>query len=163
MADMFDMSNYRRRRVPGGTYFFTVNLQDRTSDLLVREIDLLRHVTALTKARWPFDIPEAVILPNQLHMIWTLPAGDVDYSKRWRLLKSTFSRHVPAPVAPRPSLARKGEKGIWQRRFWEHHIRDAADYDRHAAFIHSAPVVAGLVRAPQDWRFSSASLQRVAA
>ena len=149
------MSNYRRRRVPGGTYFFTVRLQDETSDLLVRQIDLLRHATRLCLKRWPFQIDAAVILPAKAHMIWTLPEGDADFSKRWRMIKSTFSRHSPVPAYIPPSHARRGEKGIWQRRFWEHHIRDAQDLAMHMHLIRSAPIHAGLAKRPSDWPYSS--------
>ena len=141
--------------VPGGTYFFTVRLRDARADLLVRHIDILRDATRLCRKRWPFAIPAAVILPNQLHMIWGLPAEDADISKRWRLIKSGFSRHVPAPVDIPPSYARRGDKGIWQRGFWEHLIRDQEDFDRHAHVIRSAPVQAGLVRRASDWPYSS--------
>ena len=141
--------------VPGGTYFFTVRLQDARADLLVRHVDVLRDATRLCRKRWPFAIPAAVILPNQLHMIWTLPLGDADISKRWRLIKTGFSRHVPAPDYIPPSHARRGDKGIWQRGFWEHLIRDQDDFDRHAHVIRAAPVQAGLVKRPSDWPYSS--------
>lgn len=149
------MSHHRRFRVPGGTYFFTLRLQDQRSDLLVTHIGLLRDATRLCMQRWPFEIDAAVVLPNKLHMIWTLPQGDADFSKRWRMIKSTFSRHAPAPDYIPPSHARRGEKGIWQRRFWEHVIRDADDYDLHMHLIRSAPIHAGLARKPSDWPFAS--------
>jgi putative transposase len=149
------MSNYRRLLVPGGTYFFTVRLQDQSSDLLVSRIDLLRDATRLCRKRWPFAIDAAVILPNTLHMIWTLPPGDAVYSKRWRLIKSSFSRHAPPPVHIPLGHQRRGEKGIWQRRFWEHLIRDEDDLERHMHLIRSAPIHAGLVRKPSDWPYSS--------
>lgn len=152
------MANYIRRYVPGGTYFFTVRLQDPHADLLITQIDLLRSATRLCMKRWPFDIAGAVVLPNKLHMIWTLPPGDADFSKRWRLIKSTFSRHAPEPDHVTPSQRRRGEKGIWQRRFWEHLIRDRADFDLHMHLIASAPVHAGLVVRAGDWPYSS--LQR---
>ena len=152
------MANYRRLYVPGGTYFFTLRLQDPTSDLLVAQIDLLRNATRLCMKRWPFEIAAAVILPNKLHMIWNLPPDDAAFSKRWRLIKSTFSRRVPPPVYISPSQQRRGEKGIWQRRFWEHVIRDQADFDLHMHVIASAPVHAGLVKRSGDWPYSS--LQR---
>ncbi|WP_377508115.1 transposase [Octadecabacter sp. R77987] len=149
------MSHYRRLYVPGATYFFTARLLDRRSDLLLREVGLLRNAVALTRKRWPFQIDAAAVLPDLVHMIWVMPADDADFSKRWRLLKSAFSRHVP-PAANLPaSYAARGEKGIWQRRFWEHMIRDAADLARHRRMIHAAPVTAGLVARPQDWPFSS--------
>lgn len=149
------MSNYHRLRVPGGTYFFTLRLQDRQSDLLVSQIDLLRHATRLCRKQWPFAIDAAVILPNRLHMIWTLPEGDADYSKRWRMIKTTFSRHMPAPDYIPPSHLKRGEKGIWQRRFWEHLIRDQADFDLHMHLIRSAPIHAGLAKKPSDWPYAS--------
>ena len=141
--------------VPGGTYFFTVRLQDARQDLLVRHIDLLRDATRLCRKRWPFAISAAVILPSQLHMIWTLPDGDDGVSRRWRAIKSGFSRHLPAPDYLPPSLARRGDKGIWQRGFWEHLIIDQDDYDRHAHVIRAAPVQAGLVKRAGDWPYSS--------
>ena len=149
------MSNYRRLRVPGGTYFFTVRLQDQRSDLLISHIDVLRDATRLTRKRWPFVIDAAVILPNKLHMIWTLPEDDADFSKRWRMIKSAFSRNVPAPAYVPPSHSRRGEKGIWQRRFWEHLIRDDDDLALHMHLIRSAPIHAGLVRKPSDWPYCS--------
>ncbi|KJZ20646.1 REP-associated tyrosine transposase [Loktanella sp. S4079] len=155
------MSNYRRRYVPGGTYFFTAELLDKQSTLLTEEIDLLRAATAICKRRWPFQIKAAVILPAKMHMIWTLPPGDTEYSKRWRLIKSTFSRHVDPPISPTKTKLRAGEKGIWQRRFWEHVIRDQADYDLHMHLIITAPVTAGLVRKPLDWPYSSLARRRV--
>ncbi|WP_333712365.1 REP-associated tyrosine transposase [Yoonia sp.] len=141
--------------VPGGTYFFTLRLQDARADLLVRHVDVLRDATRLCRKRWPFAIAAAVILPNQLHMIWTLPMGDADIGKRWRLIKTGFSRHVPAPAYLPPSLVQRGDKGIWQRGFWEHLITDQDDFDRHAHVIRSAPVQAGLVTRASDWPYSS--------
>lgn len=149
------MARYRRRYVPGGTYFFTLRLQDAQSDLLISHIDLLRHATRLCMKRWPFEIAEAVILPSKLHMIWTLPPNDAAFSKRWRLIKSTFSRHVPAPAYISSSQQKRGEKGIWQRRFWEHCIRDQDDFDLHLHVIASAPVHAGLTKRVGDWPYSS--------
>ena len=154
------MSNYRRRLVPGGTYFFTVRLQDPASDLLIREIDLLRHATRLCLKRMPFTIDAAVILPAKLHMIWTLPPDDPAYSPRWRLIKSTFSRHLPVPDTAPASHLRRGEKGIWQRRFWEHAIRDNGDFQKHLHLMSAAPVMAALVKRPGDWPYASWSVRR---
>ena len=155
------MSNYRRRLVPGGTYFFTVRLQDPASDLLIREIDLLRHATQLCMKRFPFRIDAAVILPSVLHMIWTMPPGDAGFSMRWRMIKSTFSRHLPAPAETPANRLRRGEKGIWQRRFWEHVIRDTADFQRHMHIMAAAPVQAGLAASPADWPYASWRRRRV--
>ena len=155
------MTNYTRRYVPGGSYFFTARLQNPRSDLLISQIDLLRDATRLCMKRWPFEIAEAVVLPNQTHMIWVLPDGDADFSKRWRLIKSSFSRHVPAPDFITPSQRKRGEKGIWQRRFWEHLIRDQLDYERHMHVIASAPVQAGLVKKASDWPYSSLSRRKM--
>ena len=149
------MANYIRRYVPGGTYFFTVRLQDRTADLLIAEIALLRDAVRLCQKQKPFRIDAAVILPAEMHMIWTLPAGDADFSGRWRMIKSTFSRHLDPPASQTPIQQRRGEKGIWQRRFWEHVIRDEADLALHHHLIVTAPVRAGLVRHPRDWPFGS--------
>lgn len=152
---MVRMSHYQRFAVPGGTYFFTLRLEDRQSRLLTDRVDLLRATVRLAQKRWPFVIKVAVILPDHLHMIWTLPGGDADFSKRWRLIKSTFSRHVDGPAHVSPSKARRGEKGIWQRRFWEHLIRGEQDFQAHRSFALAAPVQAGLVARPQDWALSS--------
>lgn len=149
------MTHIRRLVVPAGTYFFTVRLEDRHSRLLTDRVDILRTAVHACRERWPFVIETAVILPDHLHMIWTLPAGDGDFSKRWRLIKSRFSRQVEGPIVVSPSKLRRGEKGVWQRRFWEHLIRDAADFEAHRAYALCAPVAAGLVAHPQDWDLSS--------
>lgn len=149
------MASYLRMTPPGGTWFFTVRLADRSSDLLVREIDLLRRCVRHCRARHPFDIDEMVVLPNAIHAIWTLPAGDGDFSVRWQTLKSAFSRALPTPARRDPVAERRGEKGIWQRRFWEHCLRDAEDLDAHRHLVWTAPVQAGLVNRPQDWGPSS--------
>jgi putative transposase len=149
------MTNYRRFRVPGGTYFFTVNLKDRRSDLLVRHVDLLRQAMREALAHAPFQTDAFVVLPEHLHAIWTLPEGDFDFSKRWRNIKTIFSRHLPKGEAVSPSRVAKGERGIWQRRFWEHAIRDEADYRTHVGYVHFNPVKHGLVTNAADWPYSS--------
>mmetsp|Transcript_22630 Transcript_22630/g.37069 ORF Transcript_22630/g.37069 Transcript_22630/m.37069 type:complete len:191 (+) Transcript_22630:3082-3654(+) len=149
------MPRYTRSSCPDAAYFFTVRLADRTSDLLVREIDVLRQVTRQTRDRMPFVIDDIVVLPSVIHTIWTLPTGDAEFSLRWRMLKSLFSRAMPTPVPCAGQRLRPGEKGIWQRRFWEHRIRDADDMAAHRHMIHSAPVQAGLVNRVCDWPWSS--------
>jgi putative transposase len=149
------MPNYRRNRVPGGTYFFTVNLRDRRSDLLIAEFDLLRTAIRAAKARRPFHIDAWVVLPNHMHWLWTLPPDDTDFPVRWRDIKKTFSKSMPANE-PRSSVMRdRAERGIWQRRYWEHTIRDDTDYAAHMDYIHFNPVKHGLVQTPADWTFSS--------
>ena len=149
------MPDYIRRRVPDAPWFFTLRLADRQSDLLLREVDVLRAAMRATRARFPFEIEAIVVLPAALHMIWRLPPGDADFPTRIAMLKSRFSRAMPMPADRTPGQIRRAEKGIWQRRYWEHQLRDAADYARHREMIHLSPVHAGLVAAPQDWVHSS--------
>lgn len=149
------MSNYRRARVTGATYFFTVNLGDRSSDLLVRHIDLLRHSVRLAKAHYPFHIDAWVVLPEHMYCLWTLLEGDGNFSTRWKIIKSVFSRRLPNTEARSATNFARGERGIWQRRYWEHLIRDADDYRRHLDYIHFNPVKHGYVRCVRDWPFSS--------
>lgn len=149
------MQHHLRKRVPGGTYFFTARLRDRDSTLLVDEVGRLRHAMRQTKTRYPFTIDAVVILPSVIHTIWTLPAHDDDYRNRWAMVKSIFARDLPAPQFPGSPQIKRCEKGIWQRRFWDHVIVNPEDKATHAKFIHDAPVQAGLVARPQDWPFSS--------
>jgi putative transposase len=118
---------YRRARAAGGTYFFTVNLAERGSDLLVRQIEDLRSVIAKVKLAHPFSVMAMAVLPEHLHAIWRLPAGDADYATRWSLVKAGFSRTVVKGERIRESRKGKRERGLWQRRYWEHQIRDEAD------------------------------------
>jgi putative transposase len=146
---------YRRAKIKGGTYFFTVNLADRSSTLLIDRIDILRSAIQQTKKQHPFKIDAIVVLPDHLHAIWTLPAADDDYATRWALIKAAFSRQIPANEKRNPSRLAKGERGIWQRRYWEHLIRDAQDFNRHVDYIHYNPAKHGYVKSPVDWKYSS--------
>ena len=139
------------------TSFFTVRLHDPHSRLLVDQVDILRQSIRVCRKTLPFEIAAAVILPSRLHMIWRLPAGEGDCAARWRIIKSTFSRHCPKPDEKdlTPAMIRRREKGIWQRSFWQHDIRDQADYDLHEHLIIHAPVSEGLVQNPRDWALSS--------
>ena len=130
------MPDYRRNRVAGGTYFFTVNLRDRRSDLLVSEIGVLRDAVRETRALRPFHIDAWVVLADHMHCLWTLPPGDADFPFRWRMIKARFSRGVAHPKDRPASLVGKREAGIWQRRYWEHTIRDDQDYAAHMDYIH---------------------------
>jgi putative transposase len=149
------MTNYRRNFARGGTYFFTVNLEDRRLSLLTDHIDQLRAAFRYTRARHPLAIDAIVVLPEHLHAIWTLPDGDGDYATRWRLIKSTFSRALPAGEMVSRSRAERGERGIWQRRYWEHTVRDENDFARHVDYIHYNPVKHGHVTRVKDWSYSS--------
>ena len=141
--------------MPGGTYFFTVNLHDRRRDLLVSHIDVLRRATTDVRRRAPFHIDAWVVLPEHMHCVWTLPPGDDDFSNRWRELKKAFSKAI-APIERRDVVReRRNERGIWQRRFWEHTIHDDADYTAHLDYVHFNPVKHGLVTRVADWPYSS--------
>ncbi len=166
------MSNYRRPKVTGARIFFTVALAHRGSDLLVQEIEQLRNAVKETRRSRPFGIDAWVVLPDHIHAIWTLPGGDRDFSTRWGAIKARFTNSVrkagfsPPDDLPivgsgryaglKPGLRTdKREAAIWQRRFWEHHIRDQADYEKHLRLCWNDPVKHGLVMQPQDWPYSS--------
>jgi len=149
------MTSYRRNFVPGGSFFFTVNLLDRRSRFLTAHIGALRAAFRETKMRHPFSIEAIVVLPDHLHAMWTLPKGDSDFATRWRLIKSRFSRALPVGEQISESRASKGERGIWQRRYWEHTLRDENDFARHADYIHFNPVKHGHVTRVADWPHSS--------
>ncbi|MFA5631657.1 MAG: transposase [Porticoccaceae bacterium] len=146
---------YRRARSEGGTYFFTVNLENRDSDLLVRHIDNLRAVIKQVKLRHPFSLIAMSVMPEHLHAVWRLPPGDADYPMRWALIKAGFSRTLPQREMIRDSRRRRRERGIWQRRYWEHQIRDEVDLQRHVDYIHFNPVKHGLVSEAADWPHST--------
>jgi len=149
------MSRYRRAKVKGGTFFFTLTLADRSSDLLIRHIDRLRNAYRRVQQHRPFETVAICILPDHLHAIWSLPADDDDYATRWNLIKANFSRGLPAASSLSPSKATRREKGLWQRRYWEHLIRDDDDLTRHIDYIHFNPVKHGLVPRVVDWPHSS--------
>ena len=149
------MPDYRRNRVPGGTYFFTVNLLERDSDILITEVHALRQAVSKVRATRPFHIDAWVILPDHMHAIWTLPADDSDYSGRWKAIKTAFAKLIPRSERLSPMRMMRGERGIWQRRFWEHTIRDDRDYAAHVDYVHINPVKHRLVRCVRDWPYSS--------
>lgn len=149
------MPDYRRNRIPGGTYFFTVNLLERSSSLLVTHIDLLRDAVRAVRARHPFDIDAWVVLPDHMHAVWTLPNDDTDYSGRWKAIKIAFAKALPKTERLSAVRSAKGERGIWQRRFWEHTIRHERDFAAHLDYVHINPVKHGLVACVQDWPHSS--------
>jgi putative transposase len=149
------MPNYRRVFVPGGCWFFTVNLQDRRQTLLIDYIASLREAIARTREKYPFEIDAFVVLPNHMHAIWTLPPGDADFPIRWRLIKGAFAKSVPKQERLTAVQQARNERGIWQRRFWEHLIRDETDYGRHVEYCYINPVKHGLATRVRDWPHSS--------
>ena len=149
------MPNYRRALVAGGCWFFTVNLLQRRTSLLVDEIDALREATRATQSRYPFTINAMVVLPDHIHAVWTLPPEDADFSIRWRLIKTRFAKSLPKNERLTAVRRENAERGIWQRRFWEHLIRDDADYARHVEYCYINPVKHGIVSRVCDWPHSS--------
>ena len=145
--------DYRRHYQPGGTYFFTVVIQQR-QPLLIKHIDHLRAAFRYGLQRYPFTIDAIVILPDHLHTLWRLPEGDHNFSLRWMVIKRKFSAGLSANPGS-PSKQAKREKGIWQRRFWEHCIRDEEDWRRHMDYIHHNPVKHGYCLSPSEWPYSS--------
>lgn len=149
------MTNCRRLRIPGATYFFTVVLEDRESTVLIDHVAALRSAYRTTLHELPALCPAMVVLPNHLHAIWTEPAGDVQFSERWRRIKARFSRAVDHDFSANDSKRGKRERGLWQRRFWEHAIRGEADLDAAMEYCRLNPVKHGLVLSPEDWPYSS--------
>ena len=149
------MTAYRRRRVPGGTYFFSLRLARPGSAELVDQIDRLRAAYGVTCRERPFVTEAAVVLPDHLHAIWTLPPGDCDFSTRWRLIKTRFTRSLGRKAPRGLSQEGKQECGVWQRRFWEHVIRDEEDMNLHLRYCWMNPVRHGLVSRAEDWPYSS--------
>jgi putative transposase len=148
------MVNYRRNFIAGGTYFFTVTLRDRQAAFLTQHIDALKQAFDETRLTKPFQTQAIVVLPDHLHTLWQLPADDCDYAGRWRKIKSRFTRLL----VQRSVLITRNEKGeydLWQRRYWEHTIRDDLDLQRHVDYIHFNPVKHGLVDRVADWPYSS--------
>jgi len=148
------MPQYRRAKINGSTFFFTIVLADRSSHLLVEQIDRLRQAYRVVQERRPFETVAVCILPDHVHAIWTLPEDDADFSTRWSLIKSGFSRGLDARPRSQSKLAKR-EKGVWQRRYWEHAIRNEADLERHIDYVHFNPVKHGHVTHVADWPYSS--------
>ncbi len=154
------MPEYRRAFAPGATFFFTVVTHRRRRFLCEpRALSALRAAHDRVRLRHPFDIGGMVALPDHLHCVWRLPTGDADFSLRWRLIKATFTRLYLAEggrEGPRsPSRHRQGERGIWQRRFWEHVVRDENEYAAYMDYIHYNPVKHRYVACPHAWAHSS--------
>ncbi len=149
---------YQRAKILGGTYFFTVVTYGRKSIFADPvNVALLRNAFRDLMKKQPFIIDAFVLLPDHLHCIWSLPDGDLNYSERWRLIKSYFTKKCLSEYRnlPGDSRIKKNEQAVWQRRFWEHLIRDENDYQRHVEYIHYNPVKHGHAKAPRDWAYSS--------
>jgi len=154
------MSNYRRARATGGTYFFTVVAGERRKILTAPESrEALRNAINVVKRQYPFTVEAWVLLPEHLHCIWTLPEGDRDYSKRWGLIKAGFSKQTRNALHHNARLTASKQKhretSVWQRRFWEHSISDEEDFRRHMDYVHYNPVKHGLVNHVKDWPYST--------
>ena len=146
------MPDYRRHYADGGTYFLTVCLGDRRSDLLVREIGALRASWRDVAASRPFETVAAVVLPEHMHFLWRLPDDDHDFPTRVVQLKAGFTKRLPEHEK---AHRRKGERGVWQSRYWEHCVRDSEDLSRHIDYIHWNAVKHGLAGDPDDWPYST--------
>jgi putative transposase len=148
-----------RADIPGATYFFTLTLQDRSTRWLVDHVSLLRACLAQVRARHPFEIEAMVVLPEHLHAIWRLPVDDNDFSTRWMLVKQAFTRGLQEQglldAESGGTRGTKGERSVWQRKFWEHQIQDEEEFQRHVDYIHFNPVKHGWVMRPGDWPYSS--------
>ena len=144
---------YRRQYKKGAYYFFTV-VTEKRQPILIGNIDRLREAFRLCISRYPFEIEAIVILRDHLHTIWKLPEGDDDFSLRWMVIKRKFSSGLVSGELNHSKI-QKREKGIWQRRFWEHQIRDEKDYEKYFHYIHYNPVKHGIVKYPSEWDYSS--------
>jgi len=154
------MSDYRRAYVPGGTFFLTLVMYNRLSLLAdSRNISQLRRALVTVRQEHPFEVIAAVVLPDHLHFLWTLPPSDPNFSKRVGRLKVLFTQSLQGqPIVPQNvshSRLSHRESNVWQRRFWEHTIRDERDFQQHLDYIHYSPVKHGLTPCPHLWAYSS--------
>jgi putative transposase len=154
------MPNYRRAFVEGASYFFTVVTSDRLPILTTDESRAILHDAWLdVKGRFPFKTVAVCLLPEHLHCIWSLPERDAAYPLRWKEIKRLFTKAYLARVGPgeerNESRIKQGEAVVWQRRYWEHMIRDEDDLRRHEDYIHYNPLKHGLVQRVVDWPWSS--------
>jgi putative transposase len=150
------MTQYRRSTTEGGTFFFTLVTHRRARWLCEKRAqNVLRESIKIVRDKYPFTIEAWVLLPDHMHAIWTLPIGDSDYSTRWRLIKTRVTKALGSQLKQNSSRKKKGEGGLWQRRFWEHTIRDERDFKNHMDYTHYNPVKHGLVERPRDWSWST--------
>lgn len=154
------MPNYRRAKVTGGTYFITQVTYNRQSWLISTIArQALRTAIMHVRQNYPFTINAFVLLPDHFHCLWTLPEEDKDISTRLRLIKTFVTKHYGDQLASNADISqsrhKRQERNVWQRRFWEHLIRDEIDFAKHCDYIHYNPVRHGLCSIPQEWLFSS--------
>jgi putative transposase len=149
---------YRRTFIPGGSYFFTI-VTKRRQKLFVSDtnVEVLRQAFRNVMKKRPFNIDAAVVLPDHLHFVWTLPANDADYPTRWRLIKTWFTKHCEHKYqfGLNASQVKRGEQAIWQHRYWEHLLQNEVDFEWHINYIHYNPVKHNYVNKPFDWKYSS--------
>ena len=149
---------YRRAFTPGGTFFFTLVTEGRRPVFSSAEsVEVLRDAFRTVRKSRPFEIDAMVVMPDHLHCIWTLPPGDADFATRWRLIKTWFTKHCDPGLreVPDPARVAKRQQAVWQHRYWEHQLRDEADFAHHVDYIHYNPVKHGLALSPLDWPHSS--------
>jgi putative transposase len=157
---------YRRAFIPGGSFFFTVVTEKRQPLLAsAAAVDVLREAFRVVRAKRPFEIDAAVVLPDHLHCIWTLPLGDSDFATRWRLVKTWFTKQfvglrLANPTygclnTPNRARVAKRQRAVWQHRYWEHVLQDEDDFTQHVEYIHFNPVKHGLALSAMEWPFSS--------
>lgn len=154
------MPEYRRWRVEGGIYFFTVVTFHRRPILTSPSARNLLHIAwEDTRSRFPFSTVAICLLPDHIHCIWKLPEGDSNYSIRWKEIKKLFTKHYLREIGTGDDLnlsrVKRKEAAIWQRRFWEHTITDETDLEEHLDYIHYNPVKHGYVEHVMDWHWSS--------
>ena len=154
------MPQYRRAWIEGGTYFFTVVTYNRRPILTTDDARPLLHSAWMdVRTRFPFSTLAVCLLPDHLHCLWSLPEGDANYPVRWKEIKRLFTKSYLSQIGPgeprNASRLKRNEAAVWQRRFWEHTIRDQEDLLRHTDYIHYNPVKHGLVKRAADWPWSS--------
>ncbi len=150
------MTSYKRLKINGAVYFFTLVLNDRIgSNLLIAEFNQLKESIKKVKASYPFKLNAMVVSPDHLHMIMSLAKNDTDYSVRIRLIKTYFSKSLNKTEAISTSRKSKEERGIWQRRYWEYVIRNETDFINHLNYIHFNPVKHGCCNRAVDWPYST--------
>jgi putative transposase len=144
------MTDYRDNRVPGGTFFFTVRLLDRGSNLLTDHISAFGEAIRLARTRKPFHVDAWIVLPDHAHAIWTLPPGDHDCSTRWRAVKIAFSKALRKAM-----VAGALDGAIWEPHYRDYRVEDDAEYSALVDYVHGNAVRHGLCQQARDWPWSS--------